>query len=98
MIEILCFTNLALFNEKWPKELPAIPRVGEEIESMTLHASPENYQFRLSLEVCKVRWVFHHHHGVPEVELHICSRQRVSLNEWYDWYAPLVGKTRSYFI
>lgn len=99
MKKIYCVTNLDLWNEQWPVELPEIPQVGDEIESMTLHRGTGTYNLRLSLEVVKVRWRFRNNQYVPEIELHIRSAHRkMSLNEWFEWYAPLVGKTKSYFI
>ena len=32
-MEVHCHTNLDLANEQWPRNLPAVPRVGDEIES-----------------------------------------------------------------
>jgi len=96
MEKIICRTNLDLWNEEWPTELPRIPIVGEIIESKTIHGD-----FRLSLKVVAIRWKFFSISGnagvyVPEIELHD-YRQR-SITEFYEWYAPLVGKSVQYFI
>jgi len=71
--------------------LPEIPREGDEIESMTKHGD-----FRLSLRVSTVRWVYTHTGYLPKVELH--DRMSRSIIGFYEWYAPLVGKSVSAFI
>lgn len=52
-MKVVCRTNLDLFNESWPKELPAIPSVGHTIESKTKHGN-----FRLELQVVAVTWSY----------------------------------------
>ncbi len=93
MINIYCHTNLDLFNEKWPLILPAIPRVGDIIESKTSHG-----KFKLSLKVVRVTWKCDDDWGkhYPEIELH--DRMDRSIKEFFEWYAPLVGKNVSTFI
>jgi hypothetical protein len=95
MVQIHCHTNLDLFNEQWPTELPALPRIGDEIESMISHND-----FRLSLMVTGVRWRYIDngidYEYIPYIELHD-YRQR-SIKEFYEWYAPLVNKSVGYFI
>lgn len=64
MMKIVCRTNLDLRGEQWPSHLPAVPRVGDLIESLTEHpqyrdraegGKPTHY-IRLELEVCRVTW------------------------------------------
>lgn len=63
MIAIYCKTNLDLSRvEKWPTELPAVPRVGDNIESMhlweryTVGRERPDIRTRLRLRVCAVTW------------------------------------------
>lgn len=91
MPRIYCHTNLDLFNEEWPTELPELPREGDEIESMTKHGF-----FRLSLRVNAVRWRYTHTGYFPHIELH--DRMSRSIGAFYKWYAPLVGKSVLAFI
>ena len=86
-----CRTNLDLDGEQWPTELSRVPHEGEEIQSMTRHGA-----FRLSLKVVKVRWVYEQDGYWAELELH--DTQKRSIREFYEWYAPLVGKSVSSFI
>lgn len=83
MIEIVCHTNLDLCNEEWPDKLPALPRVGDRIQSATKHKD----KFRLELEVCSVTWECVTHkeasfydddlrtvkNWIPRIELHLTS-------------------------
>ena len=109
MIEVTCRTNLDLFNEKWPRELPAVPRVGDHIASATKHRDG----FRLTLQVVQVTYEPTRVRGFDEwevvVELHMtrtqrelpCSKgeqSRGSILAFYEWYAPKVGTTVSSFI
>ena len=91
MKQIYCRTSLDLFNEDWPTHLPEIPREGEIIESKTKHGD-----FRLSLRVERVRWGYTHTGYVPIVELHDTHSR--SIRGFYEWYAPLVGKSVGAFI
>ena len=95
MIKVSCHTNLDLFNEQWPYLLPMVPRKGDRIESMTRHGD-----FRLSLDVVSVTWrcidngIAYEY--VPFIELY--DYRKRSVREFYEWYAPLVGKSVSSFI
>ncbi len=105
-MKVLCRTNLDVFNEKWPTELPALPNIGDSIESKTKHGS-----FMLQLEVIKITWR-HDFTGdgsyYPQIELHMTNWQRSlrsrsgasdgSIIAFYEWYAPLVGRSVSSFI
>ncbi|MBT3298698.1 hypothetical protein HN385_07240 [archaeon] len=97
MYKVKCHTNLDLFNEEWPTSLPSIPRVGDRIDSIIDHRD-----FRLSLEVVSVHWKYVSGFSndtdeyVPYIELH--DYRRRSIKEFYEWYAPLVGKTVGSFI
>lgn len=114
MIRINCHTNLDLAYEKWPELLPAVPRVGDEIQSKA------NYRgFQLTLQVVGVVWESHRKKTtdpnydysfddwIPRIELHMTDFQRRlpskkgetgSIVAFYEWYAPLVGRTVSSFI
>lgn len=90
-----CITNLDLFNERWPTELPGVPNMGDEIESATTWGGG----FKLRLEVVGVRW--RHSKGNEwylEIELHDRNIYRRSIQAFYEWYAPLVGCSVSSFI
>lgn len=107
MIPVYCHTNLDLYNERWPESLPALPSIGQEIESATEWPGG----FRLSLKVISVRWIYNYHKDMwlPRIELHMTSFQaqlpcskgewsRGSIMAFYEWYAPKVGRTISSFI
>jgi hypothetical protein len=111
MIEVYCHTNLELRGEKWPARLPAVPRVGDEIESQTLW--PGN--FVLSLQVVAVRWRYSdvNDSWSPQIELHMTEWQKRiqpteqyhgekvaagSIVAFYQWYAPKVGSRVSSFV
>jgi hypothetical protein len=91
-MKVVCHTNLDLFNESWPTDLPTIPQVGHKIESKTYRGN----KFRLSLKVVSVRWRYEINSYVPYIELH--DYQKRSISDFYKWYAPLVGKSVSSFI
>lgn len=107
MIEVHCRTNLDLRGETWPTELPAVPNVGDRIQSATKH-----HDFQLQLEVCAVTWKSYNNgtRWYPEIELHMTSFQRSlptpagskaekgSIVAFYHWYAPLVGSIPGAFI
>ena len=113
MIEVLCRTNLDLSWEKWPDELPAVPRVGDRIVSATEHSRGSG-RFQLELEVVSVTWRPRTRPGrplewIPHVELHMTSWHRQlpskhgadatgSIAAFYEWYAPLVGRSVGAFI
>ncbi len=98
MIQIKCVTNLDVTMEKWPTALPTAPRVGDLIESATKHGD-----FQLRLKVIRVTWVhcrpfdYSECSWHPFIELHDHIEGR-SIREFYEWYAPLVGKSVSAFI
>jgi hypothetical protein len=92
MLMVMCHTNLDLDHETWPAALPALPNVGDSIQSATVWPNG----FQLSLKVCGIRWCCHNREWVPHIELH--TRDMISLREFYEWYAPKVGKTVESFI
>lgn len=65
MVKINCFTNLDLINEKWPTELPEVPRVDDFIRSAQIWVvRPDDgsnqigigYESQLELRVVRVTW------------------------------------------
>lgn len=115
-MRVRCRTNLDLYGEIWPEDLPAVPRVGDEIESATVWSG----KFQLSLQVVSVTWKMagarpgkQYGEWYPEIELHMTTfQQRLtcrrrdqgcdcctgSITAFYEWYAPLVGRTVGSFI
>jgi hypothetical protein len=99
MIDVICRTNLDLDHERWPTKLPAVPAVGDRIQSAVDHDG-----FRLFLEVSSITWKYIEDSGfekekwVPEIELHIVKARFESIAKFYEWYAPKCNKSPSYFI
>ena len=106
-MEIICYTNLDLFNEVWPTELPCRPMKGDYIQSKTKHpqykwpegGKPIGY-VSITLEVHRVTFKQKWPDGTVKcyVELHDKSHLNRSINDFYEWYAPIVNKNKSYFI
>jgi len=101
MIKVNCRTNLDLAHaEEWPTELPAVPNIGHKIQSK--HKWQNNFQ--LVLEVVDVRWEYvegyvkNDDSYKPFIELHIPRYRNQSISDFYEWYAPLVGRRASSFI
>lgn len=96
-MQILCRTNLDLSMERWPMSLPCIPSVGDKIQSSTHHAFNK---FQLKLEVIEITWCCNgpDNPWFPHIELHIPRNKNWSIKQFYEWYAPLVGKSVSSFI
>ena len=98
-MKIACRTNLDLLGEDWPTELPAVPRIGEKIQSKTKRGS-----FQLYLEVYNVTSkhifnpILHEKEWIPVVELYIPKHKKWSPVQFYKWYASLTGTSVSYFI
>lgn len=86
-----CRTNLDLSGELWPIELPALPNIGDLIQSITKWGV-----FQLRLKVVRITWKsrYDYEDWYPEIELHTDE----SIREFYEWYAPLVGRSVSSFI
>lgn len=111
MIEVYCRTNLDLWEE-WPTKLPAVPNVGDLIQSSLIHSGG----FQLALQVVRVTWKCSNTRNdrgeytwKPEIELHMSdfhkglpclsgNGETGSIVAFYEWYAPLVGKSVSSFI
>lgn len=87
-------TNLDLAYEKWPSYLPVVPAVGDYIQSGQVWDN----RFQLTLEVYSVTWVHFNNEWIPEIELHIRKVSKMSITDFYNWYAPKVGRSPSYFI
>lgn len=100
-----CRTNLDLANEKWPTDMPVVPNVGDHIQSKTKWGV-----FQLTLKVVRVTWKYSDYYDwYPEIELHMtdfqcglpCSKGKDctgSIRAFYEWYAPLIGRSVSSFI
>jgi hypothetical protein len=105
-MRVHCHTNLDLSNEQWPTELPAVPNTGDHIVSRTKHD-----RFQLELQVCRVRWEYSEHYKeyIPTIELHMSDWMKRlpakkpgaadgSIQAFYEWYAPLVGRSVGAFL
>jgi hypothetical protein len=101
-IPVVCRTNLDLRGEQWPISMPAIPSVGHRIKSNTYWNTDEllRSKFQLVLEVVAVGWEYDVGVGnwIAVIELHIPKHYKWTIKEFYDWYAPKVGKSPSAFI
>ena len=98
MIKVNCFTNLNVIKEVWPTEMPAVPRVGDYIESVHSHLQSDRMHFQLTLKVIAVTWKYSEYDKwVPEIELHI-RHSYWSIKDFFKWYAPLVRMDVSYFV
>jgi hypothetical protein len=99
MIDVICRTNLDLADERWLTKLPAVPAVGDRVQSAI-----DRDGFRLTLEVCSITWKYEEDSGferekwIPEIELHIVKSRFESIAKFYEWYAPKCNKSLSYFI
>ena len=87
-MKVICRTNLDLDREIWPEELPALPRVGDNIQSGKLGS---NGIFRLTLQVVAVNFVVVNakwgREWVPEVDLHLGKLYLGQLiKEFQEWY------------
>lgn len=107
MITVYCKTHLDLNCESWPHELPAVPHVGDLIQSKTQHKN----DFRLELEVYSVTWKWdkHQDNWYVVLELHLSKFHKLlpsmsnpaahgSILAFFEWYAPKVGRTVGSFI
>lgn len=103
-VQVHCRTNLDLCNERWPTELPAVPHVGDRIRSETKWGN-----FQLELKVVGVTWKkvtgipgyrFDESDSewIPEIELHDGWPVPRSISDFFEWYAPIVGRSVSSFI
>jgi hypothetical protein len=99
MIDVIFRTNLDLDHERWPTKLPAVPAVGDRIQSAT-----DRDGSRLTLEVYSITWKYEEDSGferekwIPEIELHIVKDRFDSIAKFYEWYAPKCNKSLAYFI
>lgn len=84
MIRVYIHTNLDLHKESWPNQLPAVPRVGDYIRSNTRWSDG----FQLELEVTSVTWT----ESIPLIQVHFKKNWQFSIAEFYNWYAPKVGR------
>ena len=96
-------TNLTLdHQEKFPKYLSDIPRVGDLIESA------KGWDGRvLQLEVVSVTWKPSHDYlndrnndivWRAEVELHLPRNRWESIRHFYEWYGTITGRGAGAFI
>lgn len=102
-MKVICRTNLDLEHEHWPTELPAVPHVGNLIQSTTNWGG-----FHLRLEVKRVVWreietgytpETRRKEWVPEIEMGIPPFiGDTSIRGFYEWYAPKVGRSVAAFV
>ena len=110
-IKVICRTNLDLFGEVWPSILPAVPRVGDLIRSSTTHGlfKLELEVVRVTWIPVYSKTSNQVEEYLPEIELGMSSMHRMlpclsgkgetgSVIAFYEWYAPLVGRSVSSFI
>lgn len=114
MIKVFCRTNLDLHNEVWPDELPALPNISDYITSRTKHGifQLQLQVCRITWEYHESTWGDNEPGWYPNIELHMTEFQRGiypkdnqgrtvapgSITAFYQWYAPLVGRTVGSFI
>jgi len=112
MIPVICKTNLDLAREIWPVQMPAVPNVGDHLRSAQVW--PGGFQLELAVcRVTWVRNADNafNHPGewIPHIEMHMTKTQHMlppkegdaavgSITAFYQWYAPLVGKSVGAFI
>lgn len=90
-MEIICKSNLDLEGEQWPTSLPALPRVGDRINSGTEWING----FRLSLEVVSVEWRYwggSEWRPFIELDLPRSIWKTRSIRDFYKWYIPRTGR------
>ena len=110
-MKVICYTNLDLFNESWPNELPCRPMKGDYIQSKTKHPQYKRDKngfslggrpisfINITLEICKITFKQGSDGEYQcHVELHDKLHLNRSLDDFYTWYAPIVGKTKHAFI
>ncbi len=101
-MRVYCRTNLDLRSETWPTELPALPRVGDRIESGTVHHA-QGSNFILELEVCSVSWECRRSEGekkewIPRIELHMTSWQKqLRPADWRDPKGVCQGSITAFY-
>ncbi len=93
MTKVICRTNLDLWHEQWPTELPGEPQVGDLIESATKHGV-----FVLRLRVVRRTWQYNDKPGNWSLSVELDDFMGRSVSDFYKWYAPLVGQSVSAFI
>lgn len=110
-MKVRCHTNLDLSHEKWPTHLEALPRVGDTIESGTKHKNGFQLELEVVAVTWTFNEGSDYDYWLPTIELHMTSWQKRlvskrksegvsdgSITAFYEWYAPLVGKTVGNFI
>ncbi len=92
-MKVVCRTNLDLCGcERFPEDLPAVPCVGDLIESK--HEWPGGCHLRL--KVCQITWMYA---GAwyPEIEMTI-PRLHSDLRSFFEWYGRVTGRGVHAFI
>ena len=99
---VVCRTNLDLLPcEKWPINLPALPNVGDHIESAYKWGNKV-----VVLKVVRITWKYNINtcsvvdntiDWYPEIELHLPSFWE-NISRFYEWYGQITEKGKSYFI
>lgn len=99
-MKVHCRTNLDIhMAEKWPTELPCVPRVGDYIVSAYRWGQyrPEGgnptHFVQLELQVCGVKWEANREgEWTPTVELHLPKHRFENILEFSKWYSKMTGR------
>ncbi|RDJ34911.1 MAG: hypothetical protein DWQ19_08740 [Crenarchaeota archaeon] len=92
-MKVVCRSNLDLSPaETWPKELPALPHVGDRINSDNTWKTQQGPR-TLQLEVTSITWKWNDTLGwYPEIELHLPKYPWLSIAHFQAWYDFAQGK------
>ena len=105
-VRIVCHTNLDLCNcESWPEMVPAVPSVGDYIESAHIWKY-EGGDRVLELVVCSIIWRKAQSPGLylskdewyPRVELNLSPKRWENMTKFYEWYGKICGRGVHAFI
>lgn len=102
MIPINCVSKLDVMSyEKFPTELPTVPRVGDVIQSSTVWTTSDGRKIKIELEVIKITWVSAEHLNYntvtdmdeygwkAQVELYVTENRFNSVASFNRWYEDL---------
>lgn len=89
-MRVRCRTNLDI-QDAWPTDMDAVPRVGDMIEALTAWKG-----WRVQLLVAAVTWRQAAMGYYAELELTVPAG--MTLRQFYEMYAPRVGRRPEDFI